>query len=500
MKKKEFKNIIYSFFGQIVILFFGFLVPRIILQKYGSDTNGLTNTITQVFTYLALLEAGIAQATTNSLYKYLHDKKINDSNISKIMSISQAYFRNVSKVYGLIVLLLSFVLPLFLKTNLPYYVVCLYVLFEGLIALVSFYFIQSWNALLTADGKNYLIIKVDLFTKVSCYLVKILLALKGWNIIYIQIGCFIVSLIKLFIYKKMILKEYNWISITKTDKSDKLENKSAYLISEIAWTVFSSTDMIILSIFCSTKFASIYSIYNMVFLAINSLLNSVYNSLRYILGKSFFNDKEEYMKIHDVFNSIFLGAMTIFMCVTVIMIMPFIRIYTKGINDINYIYFSFPILFSLIQMLSWSRYVSGNLTAIAGYAKNTSYASIIEAILNLTLSVILVNKFGIIGVLIATVCALPLKVIYCTYLSDKIILKRSCWFSIKTLVANWLIYIATILIYSVKHLEITSLLEFVVYGFLLTIIYTIIILFVNCIINKNILLYVKKINIKKMGG
>lgn len=492
-KKKGIKNIVYSFFGQIIILTFGFLVPRIFLKYYGSDTNGLTNTITQIFTYLSLLEAGIAQATTNSLYKYINDKTKYENEISKIISISQVYFRKVSKVYGIIVIIVALIMPLLLKSNLSYYTMFIYILIEGTISIISFYYIQSWNALLMADGKNYLIVIIDLLTKVLCYSVKIILAIKGYNIIYIQIGCLMISLIKLLIYKFFIIKKYKWIKILQVSKNDKLENKSAYLIAEIAWTIFSSTDMIILSIFMSTKYASIYSIYNMVFLAISSLLNSIYNSLKYILGKSYFSNISNYEMIHDSFNSIFLGAMTLFMCVSYIMIIPFVKIYTSGISDINYIYSIFPLLFCLIQMLSWSRYISGNLTAIAGYAKKTSYVSIIEAIINLSLSIILVNYLGIVGVLLATVFALPFKVIYCNYLSDKIILNRSSWNTIKILGINWMVFIITTVVDYNFKLDINSITHFIIYGFIITIIYLIIIIVINYLVNSNLRLYIKKI-------
>lgn len=491
-KKKGIKNIVFSFLGQIIILFFGFLVPRIFLESYGSDTNGLTNTITQVFTYLALLEAGIAQATTNSLYKYINDKDKYENEISKIMSISQLYFRNVSKIYGIIVLLVSLLLPLLLKSNLSYQTMFLYILIEGVISVISFYFIQSWNALLLADGKNYIIISVDLLTKVLCFAVKIILALKGFNIIFIQVGCLFVSFIKLIVYRYFIIIKYKWIKNVKVTKNDKLENKSAYLISEIAWTIFSSTDMIVLSIFLSTQYASIYSIYNMAFLAINSLLNSVYNSLKYILCNAYFNDRKNYEVLHDSFNSIFFGAMTMFMCISYIMVIPFVKIYTNGINDVNYIYGVFPLLFCLVQLLSWSRYVSGNLTAIAGYAKNTSYVSIIEAIINLSLSVVLVKYLGIVGVLLATVFALPFKVIYCNYLSDKIILKRSSWNTIKILGINWLIFIVTVIFDYYFKIDINSIMALIIWGFLLSMIYLTTIVLLNYLSNSSLRIYIKK--------
>ncbi|MFR0922139.1 MAG: lipopolysaccharide biosynthesis protein [Clostridia bacterium] len=490
-KNKGLKNIVFSFFSQIIILLLGFFVPRVILTNYGSDTNGVTNTITQIFTYLALLEAGIAQATTNSLYPFINDIKKNKENISKIMSISRRYFRKISYIYAIIVIFVSFAMPLCLKTSLPYWTICLYILLEGIISLISFYFIQCWNALLQVDGKSYVISNIDLIYKILCNILKIILAINGINIIFIQCGCLIISLIKLIIYHIYINKRYKWIKFEKVNSNEKLENRNSFVISEIAWTIFSSTDMIILSIFCSTQFASIYSIYNMVYLAINSLLNSIFNSLKYMLGQLYFEDKIKYTRLHDLFNSIFMGIMTLLMCVTYFLILPFIELYTKGVNDINYIYKEFPLLFCLIQLLSWSRFVPGNLTAIAGYAKKISYVSIIEATLNLVLSLILVRYYSITGVLLATVFALPLKVIYCNWLSDKIILKRRLINSIKILGINWLVFIVTVLLFHNFELQIKTFGKFIFYGMILTIIYFIIIILLNCIVNKDVLESIK---------
>ena len=73
----------------------------------------------------------------------------------------------------------------------------------------------------------------------------------------------------------------------------------------------------------------------------------------------------------------------------------------------------------MIRILSWSRYVTGNLTGLAGYAKQTSYISMLEAFMNIFISIVLVQKMGIMGVLIGSTIALPVKVIYCAYISDK---------------------------------------------------------------------------------
>lgn len=58
MDNKILKNVVVGFGGQFIVLLLGIIVPRLMLTGYGSDINGLISTIGQIFTYMALLEAG----------------------------------------------------------------------------------------------------------------------------------------------------------------------------------------------------------------------------------------------------------------------------------------------------------------------------------------------------------------------------------------------------------------------------------------------------------
>ena len=137
--------------------------------------------------------------------------------------------------------------------------------------------------------------------------------------------------------------------------------------------------------------------------------------------------REEYEKLHDTFNSVFVGSSVALLSVCYLLIIPFIKMYTRGVTDINYIWTWLPLGFCLVKLLSRSRMVAGNLTGIAGYAKQVSYVSLLEAVINIALSVILVGKFGIYGVLYATVIALLVKLIYVNYLADRKILNRKAY-------------------------------------------------------------------------
>ena len=493
MKKSKLAaiNAFVGFFSQIIILALGFVVPKIIINNYGSDTNGLTNTITQIFTYIALLEAGIGQATQNALYPFF--KNDDKRSISEIMSTSRRYYRKISLFYAMAVIVVALILPFVLKTQVSFTTIFFYVLFEGLTSLVSFYFTGLWVIFLNTAGKTYFTNIVSLLCKILQYAVKIVLALFGVNILYIQVGYFLVSLVSLLIYGLYMKKKYSWIDYSSAAKDTKLKDRNSYILTEIAGALFNSTDMIVLSIMVSTSLSSVYSVYNMVFLAINSLINGIYSAIKYILGHTYSQDIEKYKKVHDAFNSIFMSLITICMCVCIWLTIPFVKLYTHGVEDINYIYDWLPFCFCLVQLLSMSRYIAGNLSGIAGYAKPVSYISLTEAIINIVGTIVLVYFFSIYGAIIATVVAIPIKVFYVNYIADKKIMKRSPIKTILILLVNYIVFGGTVVASLFYKPAINSYGVFILWGLVLTAIYSIVIFGLNTLVNKDLFIIPKMI-------
>ena len=67
-KTKASKNIIFSLLNQVVTIVVGLIVPRLIIKTYGSETNGLINSITQFLGYITLLDLGfgpVVKSTAN---------------------------------------------------------------------------------------------------------------------------------------------------------------------------------------------------------------------------------------------------------------------------------------------------------------------------------------------------------------------------------------------------------------------------------------------------
>ena len=73
-KKITLLSVISSIILQISSIISGFIIPRIIISYFGSETNGLISSINQFLSYISLIEGGVTSVITASLYKPLVKK------------------------------------------------------------------------------------------------------------------------------------------------------------------------------------------------------------------------------------------------------------------------------------------------------------------------------------------------------------------------------------------------------------------------------------------
>ena len=152
-KRKTVNNIIYGFGTKMLTMILGILIPRLFIVSYGSETNGLLSTITQIFTYLALLQAGIGTATVNALYKPLDNNEWKQ--INEVFSQARSYFRRVAVVYAFAVIAFSIVYATIARTNLSRLEIFGIIMLQGLGSFITYYFCAPYTQLLVADGKQY---------------------------------------------------------------------------------------------------------------------------------------------------------------------------------------------------------------------------------------------------------------------------------------------------------------------------------------------------------
>lgn len=469
---KSIKNVVYGLAGQIILFALGILIPRFILKNYSDEANGLLNAINQIFTYLALIEAGIGQATVQALYKPVVEK--DHSSISAIMSATQRYYRKLIFLYAGTVILLAFVYPLVVTIEdtavirffgSTYWAVFLLILLQGASGVITFYSVATYKQLFIADGQNYVVSNLTTLTQILVALAKLILINMAANIVCLQAAYLLINAGVAVLYWYMFRKKYRQIDFKAKPDETALAQKNSFLIHEISNAVFSGTDIVLLSIFCDFRIASVYAVYSLVFSALNQLIYQVHNGCFYILGQSYSKDRESYPHIHDAYDTLYVALVFTFITVAFLLINPFVELYTSDVSNMNYVDPYLPMLFALIQLLSCCRITASNLIKIAGYAKKTISRSIAETIINLTVSVVLVQFMGIYGVLLGTIAALLYRTNDFILYSNLVILKRSPLRQYRMIGCNFAIFGIIAFLFRNVTVHLSGYLQFAAIGF-----------------------------------
>lgn len=441
-KKNVLKNSISSLVNYGFLLIFSIVSSKFVLVSYGSETNGLLSSVNQLFSYIALLEAGIGTSTISALYRPLAKK--NEGDIADVLSASRYYYRTSAKWYFVCVVAMALLWPLVIETTISYISICMLILFQGIAGILTFCFTSTAVNYLLAKGRNYVNNRVHLCATLLTYVLKIVICMMQMDIVFISISTVAVNALKCLAYYIYLKKKCPEYFIHKAPDKRLLKQRNSFLVHELSGVVFSSTDTIILSIFCGLADASVYAVYALVVNALKTIIGQVFSGTNYVLGNSYANSSEQYKGVHDRYNSIYQCVVFALYTIMYFLIFPFLTLYTSGINDANYLDPKLPILFVLIELLSTCRIVDNQLVRISLHAKQTTSRAIIEAVINIVVSLVAVQFIGIYGVLLGTIVALLYRTNDFILYANKKILERSPLKEYILVASNFIVFIGLV--------------------------------------------------------
>lgn len=423
--KKAIKNIITSVFQQIISFVCGLIVPRSIIIAFGSSVNGLISSITQFLSYISLLEAGIGPVIKAALYKPIAQK--DKYEIEKILKSSQRFFRVISGIFIIYLIILCFIYPLIVAEQFDFWFTISLIIIISISTFAEYFFGMVYKLYLQAEQQTYITSILQTGTIILNAISTIVLIKLNANIQIVKLVSAFVFVLRPIIQNIYVKKKYN-IDFKEVKEKYTLRQKWDGLAQHIAAVVHSSTDIAVLTVFTNTAEVSVYTVYL-------SIVNGIKNTVQAFTGgiDASFGDmivrreKENLNKSFKTYELFYYTLITIVYIVTMIMILPFVSVYTSGITDINYYRPTFAILI-IVAELFWSiRLPYSSITLAAGHFKETRKGAWVEAFLNLSISIILVFKFGMIGVAIGTLIAMMVRTIEFIYHSSKYILERKVW-------------------------------------------------------------------------
>ncbi len=436
-------NVVAGMGEEIVTMICGLILPRLILSTFGSTYNGLVSSISQFISVISLMKAGIGGVTRASLYKPLAN---NDTKaISAIVNQTERFMRKVALMFVGFVLVFAAVYSFSLVGQFEWLFSFTLIIIISLSTFAQYYFGFTYSMLLSAGQKQWVTACVNIGAIIANTAIASVLILLGANIHMVKLGSAFVYVVSPFIIYTYTRRKYK-IDKTVTAKADLLKQRWDAVAHEVANFVNSNTDIMVLTIFVGLGPVSIYSVHYLVINSLRKVVTHFISGFGAAFGDMYAKGEKALLnKNLRLFELIVFSLVSVIYSVTFVMLTPFVMVYTHGVTDVNYYQPVFAFLITLAGAFSCMRIPYETLVKSAGHYKQTRNASIIEAVINITVSIACVTFLGLVGVAVGTLAAAVYRtVLYATYMSKHVV-RRSIGIFVQRLAVTGTIFAGTIL-------------------------------------------------------
>jgi O-antigen/teichoic acid export membrane protein len=415
--KKLALNTVTSLALQFITLICGFILPRLILESYGSDVNGLVNSVTQFLGVVSLLDLGVGTVVQSSLYKPLADR--DNTQISKIYVSATKFFKRLAVILLVYVVVLIGIYPFIVNKSFGFVYTATLIVAISISSFAQYYFGIVNSLLLSADQKGYIQYSAQIITLIVNTIACVVLIKVGCSI---QIVKFTTSLI--FITRPFFLNWYvrHNYSINKkiTYEEEPIKQKWNGMAQHFAAYVLNGTDNIVLTLFSTLADVSIYFVYNLVINGVFMIITSLTSGFTSYFGNLWARQEKENLKNKFKFFEwiVHTSTVLIFGC-TGMLILKFVKVYTLGINDAEYVQPLFATVITIAFAVRSLRIPYNYLILSAGHYKQTQSNYIIAMFLNIVISIIAVKKYGLVGVACGTLIAMLYQTLWMAWYDYK---------------------------------------------------------------------------------
>ena len=397
-------------------------IPWIMISTFGSEAYGATTSIAQFLAYISLFEAGIGRVARGALYGPL--AQADNEKVSGIYLAVKRFFSTLGIAFIGYTLILAFF----------FYDISDVAGFtrEYIFALVIVIAIGKFAeymggitniTLFNADQRQYVVNSVIIITGILNVVMIAVLATLGADILWVKLASSIVFVLKPIIFTAYLKRNYN---IDRKAKRGVLKNKATGIAQHVAYVIQNNTDVLILTVFSDLKMVAVYSVYHLVTFSLRNITTSFTGGMEAIFGNMIAKGESDELKATyrkykfnlTVLSLTFFGAAGI-------LILPFVRIYTNDVYDVNYIRPAFAVILLMSDALTCLSWPCFNLTIAANMLKESRIGAYLEAAINVITSVALVFWDPLVGIAIGTLLSVLFKSAYYMYFSAKYILKTN---------------------------------------------------------------------------
>lgn len=421
------RNSFWGMVGRIIGLLLPFASKTVIIKALGADYLGLNGLFTSILTVLNLTELGVGSAIVYSMYK-----PIAEGDDDLVCALLNTY-KKIYRVIGLSIIGIGFLLMPFLhyliKGDVPaninlYVLYGLYILNTSISYLLYAYKKSLIHACQRDDITSKITIVTDLVLNLSQLVFLLLTHNYYWFIILQILFVLINNLINSYFADKYFPQYKCRGVISKEISADIKQRVTGLMVIKVAAVSRNALDSIIVSFFLGLQTVAMYNNYYYIINALSSILLVFMNAIAAGVGNSVAVETKE-KNLDDMRKINFLYLMISGICTACLISLyqPFMKIW---VGENLMFSDSIMILFAVYFLLQKIGDVQAQYFDAAGLWWNGKWRGIIEAIANLILNIGLGYKFGVIGIVLATILTIlfinfPLS----TYYTFKYYFKRN---------------------------------------------------------------------------
>lgn len=407
------RNTKWGVIEKIITLICPFIVRTFLIYRLGAEFSGISSLFTSVLAVLNLTELGFSNAIIFHMYKPISEND-NDKICALLNLFRKAYF-----IIGLIILIIGSaitpLIPKLINGDVPIGINIYFIYLVFLINSVIGYFMFSFKvSVLSAYQREDVISRNLLYYNILLCVMQCAIIYISKNYYYfvliVPICTFILNILNNLSVKKLFPLLSAKGEISKEEKKDLIKELYGLIIWKIGGASRNSFDSMFISAFLGLVFVTMYDNYFQILNGVNVIIAVLCTSITAGVGTkiashSIQDNYEDFKRFHFLYMWI-AGWCTV--CIFCLM-QPFMLIW---MGEKLLLPSSMVILFCYYFFMMNKGNINSVYYHAAGLWWNGKYRSIVEIILNLILNYFLGKKYGLFGIILATIISFSIVNIY----------------------------------------------------------------------------------------
>lgn len=404
--KNSRRNIVRGAFKQVLSIGSQFVLRTVIIYVLGSEYQGVNGLFTSLLTILNLSDLGFSAAVTYILYKPIAEE--DQVSINGIIS----YLKKVYLIIGTIILVIGLAMMPFLNllisgekpSDINIHVLFLIYLINSAL---SYFLFAYKSALLTAYQREDLVSNSYTISLVFTRAIQIVLLLLFHNYylyaIVLPVGSVVNNILVQIYSKKYFPNSRPDGSVGPKTKFELNQQVKAIFVNRLSDVARNSFDNIVLSSCLGLVAVASYDNYYYIYSAIIGFMGIIVHGVKASIGNSLVVESLEKNKNDlDLFTFLFMWVAGWCTVCLVVLYQPFMDIWMHKRKELILPLYDM-ILFCIYFYTMSMTYSKNAFLEARGLFKECQKWYVGEAAFNLLLNILLGSKFGITGILIATI-------------------------------------------------------------------------------------------------